>query len=291
MMQIMLLDRVLFLLVCYLLLFNSLRMKVPGFKETLLIEITIILRCIKPHLTDDSVPILQKRVYYCLLCVCRYHGFYLVNNILSDVYTMLLDSVLTINVTSKKYRLRCYDYLAQSLNADNADHLTFIVNSIPEVILSMKDPSKKVRAVCSHVIVQYAELMNQSSCTFTLPDGSQGTASLNQFIQILTGCLAGQNSHMQAAALLSLTIVLNHFKNLTDLRDIQLNILHVTYSLIREDNRETSKACVKFIRSCCRTLSDEDLHSELQTILQAVMIDIGNNKNRLRSRVSLFCVA
>lgn len=253
----------------------------------LFLEIAIILRCIKPHLTDDSIPILQKRVYYCLLSVCRYHAPFLIQTMLGDLQTMFLDSVLTINVISKKYRLRCFDYLSRSLDPSNSDHISFIIQSLPEAILCTKDPSKKVRAVCYHVIVHYAQLMNQASCSFTLPDGSQATASLSQFIQILTSCLAGQNPHMQAAALLSLSVVLNHFKSEMDLRLIQLNILHITYSLIREDNRETSKACIKYIRSCTRFLSDEDLALELPNMIQAIFIDIGSNKNRMRARVGI----
>ena len=198
---------------------------------------------------------------------------------------MLLDSVLTINVISKKCRLRCYDYLSRSLDPSNSDHITFIINSLPEVILCSKDPSKKVRSVCYHVIVQYAQLMNQASCSFLLPDGSSATASLSQYIEILTGCLAGQNPHMQAAALLSLSVVLNRFKNEMDLRLIQINILHIAYSLIREENREISKACVKYIRSCIRALGEEDLTAELPDIIQALFIDVGANKNRLRARV------
>lgn len=249
------------------------------------VEIAIILRCLKPHLTNDSVPILQKRVYYCLLCVCRYHAYFLINNMLHDIHVMLLDSVLTINVISKKYRLRCYDYLSRSLDASNSDHITFIINSLPEVILCTKDPSKKVRGVCYHVIVQYARLMHTASCTFTLPDGSQANASLSQYIEILTGCLAGQNPHMQAAALLSLSVVLNRFKNEVDLRHIQISILHIAYALIREENREIAKACVKYIRSCVRALGEEDLTTELPDIIQALFIDIGTNKNRMRARV------
>ena len=250
------------------------------------LEIAIILRCIKPHLSNDEVPILQKRVYFCLLCLCRYHAYYLLQTLLTDLQTVLTDSILTMNVISKKYRLRCYDYLSLALDASNSLHISFLIQSLPEVILCSKDPSRKVRAVCSHVLIQYAEIMKASSTSYTLPDGSQAVASLSQFIEILTGIIAAQNPHMQAAALVSLAVIFSHFKT-EDLRLIELNILHITYSLIHEDNREIATACLKYIRICCRLLNDEDLSAELPSIIQAVLVDIQSNKNRCRAKVYL----
>ena len=67
-----------------------------------LLELMIILRCLRPHLNDDHVPILQKRVYFCLLCICKYHASLLVSNMLEDMHTMLMETILTISVVSKK---------------------------------------------------------------------------------------------------------------------------------------------------------------------------------------------
>ena len=63
-------------------------------------------------------------------------------------------------------------------------------------------------------------------------------------------------------------------------------MLQLVYSLIKENNRELVKACLKYIQKCVRVLGDDDLVAEKARILQAVMVDCSGNKNRYRARVS-----
>ena len=246
-------------------------------------EVAIIMRCIRPHLGDDKAPILQKRVYFCLLCVCKYHADFLISHFLSDLSSLFVETILSLNVVSKKYRLRCLDCLAGHLNPQNPDHIQFLLTTLSEVVMSMKDPSKKVRAVSRSVLLAYAEFMENSGIPFSMPDQSQATASLASFVGILVSFLAAESPHMQAAALLSIASVLSHYPR-GDLREIQVNVLHICYAMIG-DSRETAKACLKFLKTCAKSLSDSDLATELPAIIQCVLTDLGKNKNRFRNRV------
>ena len=250
-------------------------------------EIVIIMRCIRPHLGDETAPILQKRVYFCLLCVCKYHADFLISNYLNDLSSLFVETILSLNVVSKKYRLRCLDFLANHLNPQNPDHIQFILTTLSEVVMNMKDPSKKVRAVSRSVLLAYAEFMENSGIPFSMPDQSQSTASLPSFLGILVSFLAAQNPHMQAAALLSIASVLAHYPR-GDLRNIQVNVLHICYAMVG-DSRETAKACLKFLKTSAKSLSDDDLATELPAVIQCALTDVGKNKNRFRNRVC--CIA
>lgn len=68
------------------------------------VEVSIILRCIRPHLSDETVPVLQKRVYFCLLRICHYHAPFIVTTMLAGFSSLLMKSILTLNIVSKRYR-------------------------------------------------------------------------------------------------------------------------------------------------------------------------------------------
>lgn len=251
------------------------------------VEVSIILRCIRPHLSDETVPVLQKRVYFCLLRICHYHAPFIVSTMLAEFSSLLMESILTLNIVSKRYRLKCLFFVCKALSAQNPEHIQFCMSLLPEVILCLKDASKKVRAICYDLIVLFAELMRNSSVAYELPDHTQAQASLQQFLVTLTACLVSENPHMQAAALMSISCVVNHFRGEEALRDVELRVLQLVYSLIKENNRELVKACLKYIQKCVRVLGDDDLAAEKANMVQAVMVDCGGNKNRYRARVAV----
>ena len=250
-----------------------------------LLELMIILRCLRPHLNDDHVPILQKRVYFCLLCICKYHASLLVSNMLEDMHTMLMETILTISVVSKKYRLKCLLYLCRQFDATNPSHIQFIVSVLPEVVLCIKDPSKKIRAICLAIVTRFSDIMSQSSLLYKREDGSDGQASLSDFIGYLTTCLAAHSTHMQASGILALAAVLRRHKTNPATQEVVLNVLHCVYELLRTGNKELVKSGLRYVRTSCRLLEEDMLRSELDMIMTVVMATSSDNKNKFRTTV------
>ena len=245
----------------------------------------IILRTLGPMLDREDVPILQKRAYFCLLGLCRDHPDFVISDYLADFCQLFEESILSLSIGSKKYRLRCLWYLANHLDPRNPDHIQFIMLSLAEVVLSLKDPSKKVRAIGQEVLLNYAKIMENSGIPFSLPDGSQKTASLSSFVGVLVGYLAAQNSHMQAAALLSIACVVFHMRN-DDTKTVMVDVLHICYQLVGE-GRELAKACLKYFKTCVKLLSDAELNIEIPAVMKSLFVDMGDNKNRFRNRVEV----
>ena len=187
-------------------------------------------------------------MYYCLLCICKYHAPLLVTTMLDEMKSILLETILTISVVSKKYRLKCLLYLARHFDPANAAHIQFIVSVLPEVVLCVKDSSRKIRAICIAIVTRFSDIMKESTLSYQREDGSQGHASLSEFIGLLTACLASQAPHMQAAAVLSLGAVLRHHRNEPECREVLVNVLHCVYELMETGNKELVKAGLKYIR-------------------------------------------
>ena len=224
-------------------------------------------------------------MYYCLLCICKYHAPLLVTTMLDEMKSILLETILTISVVSKKYRLKCLLYLARHFDPANAAHIQFIVSVLPEVVLCVKDSSRKIRAICIAIVTRFSDIMKESTLSYQREDGSQGHASLSEFIGLLTACLASQAPHMQAAAVLSLGAVLRHHRNEPECREVLVNVLHCVYELMETGNKELVKAGLKYIRIVCRLLPEEDLVRELDPIMSHVMATGSENKNKFRLTV------
>ena len=87
------------------------------------------------------MPVLQKRVYFCLLRICHYHSAFIVDSMLNELSSLLMESILSLNVVSKRYRLKCLFYICKALSPQNPRHIQFCMSVLPEVILCLKDAS------------------------------------------------------------------------------------------------------------------------------------------------------
>lgn len=71
------------------------------------VDLSLIYRCLKPQLTQDNFPALQKRVYFCLMYLCKYHSDFLLDEEhYQDIFTLLFNTILSVSVNSKKNRLK-----------------------------------------------------------------------------------------------------------------------------------------------------------------------------------------
>ena len=201
------------------------------------------------------------------------------------MHEMLMETILSISVVSKKYRLKCLLYLSRQLDSRNASHIQFIVSVLPEVVLCIKDPSKKIRAICLAIVTRFSDIMEQSTLPYKREDGSEGHASLSDYIGYLTTCLAAHSTHMQAAGVLALAAVLRRHKADPTTQPVLLQVLHCVFELLRTGNKELVKAGLRYVRVSCRLLSDEMLGEELDTIMNSVMATSSDNKNKFRTTV------
>ena len=204
---------------------------------------------------------------------------------LSDIQSMLVESILSISVVSKKYRLKCLSYLSRSLDPGNEAHIQFILQVLPEVVLCVKDSSKKVRAICLAIVTRFSDVMAHSTVSYQRNDGSTHQASLREYLGLLTACLTAQSTHMQAAAVLSLAVVLRYHWKTNPCEDILLDVLHCVYELMKMGNRELVKAGLRYIRIACRLLNEDDLMTEIDAIMEHVMATGSENKNKFRTTI------
>merc|ERR1719183_3275757 len=90
---------------------------VPSLDET---ATSLLYRAIKPMVTVDDDPALQKRCYKVLYAVCQHHSeFALEQSRLAELLELLTGSLLTCHVSSRQMRLRCLDCLVGAFDPSN----------------------------------------------------------------------------------------------------------------------------------------------------------------------------
>ena len=249
-------------------------------------EVMEALAIIQPSLDDASVTCLQRRFYYCLVLLCRYHGAVLAQEAqLEPLTTSLLSDVLTVSALVRKYRMKCLYHLCDALSPHKQEDIALVVSSLPKFVLCIKDPSKKVRSICFDCMIRLSQVMDQSDVSITLPTGEETPCSLLEFFKILIGCMGASSPHMKSASLMCLSYVVYHHRNNRAIWPLVCSHMHVIYGVLDDKNRELIKSCFGFIRTCVKVMPQELLKEELHDVVLTMIPWANDSKNRFKLRV------
>ncbi|KAK8802079.1 hypothetical protein WA158_006474 [Blastocystis sp. Blastoise] len=249
-------------------------------------DLSIIYRCLKAQFSQDNFPALQKRIYYCFLYICKYHSSFLLNEQnYKDVFELLINTLLTVSVNSKKYRLRCMYFLFLDFPVSSSLHLSLIPHVLPEIILCTKDSNKKIRDLAYDITIYIGYIMDQKQGAIILDNGQQFAVSLSEYYKILIGCITATSPHLQSATIQVLTRIIYAYKDKEETKTNLQNIMHVVYELMKQKNREVVKSCLGFVRTCVKILTAEELQIEIQDMCNALLIWSKDTKNRFRLKV------
>lgn len=249
-------------------------------------EVMVALAIIQPSLDDASVMCLQRRFYYCLVLLCRYHGAVLAQEAqLEPLMTSLLSDILNVSALVRKYRMKCLYHLCDALSPHKQEDIALVVSSLPKFVLCIKDPSKKVRSICFDCMIRLSQVMEQSDVSITLPMGEETPCSLLEFFKILIGCMGASSPHMKSASLMCLSYVVYHHRNNRTIWPLVCSHMHVIYGVLDDKNRELIKSCFGFIRTCVKVMPQELLKEELHDVVLTMIPWANDSKNRFKLRV------
>ena len=241
---------------------------------------------VQPRLEDASVSALQRRLYYCLLLLCRYHAAVFARaGEMAGLTERLLDVEKTANAMVRKYRIKSLFFLWGALDPAEEASVALIVSTLPRLVLWIKDANEKVRAVCFQCLIRLARVMDASTAEITLPTGDTTPCSLLEFFKILIGCMAAASPRMKSASLMCLSFVTYHYRGNEAIWPLVCHHMHVVYGVLDDKNRELIKACFGFIRTCVKVMPEEMLKEELHDVVLTMLPWANDPKNRFKLRV------
>lgn len=246
-------------------------------------SVALLYRVVQPYLLNDLDAMMQKRAYTLLVAICTWHPkFTCQPQILQTLIATLCDSLLTCSIPAKKMRLRSLTHIMEAIkNTTDMNLYEFLPPLVGEIILCTKEANGKAREIAFEVLISMASLM----------DSKNKQKGLTDFLEMITGGLAGQTPHMRSATVVSLSRVIFEFGKTNDqIKTVMPMLLETILLLLHEKAREVIKSVIGFLKLSIAILSKDEFQVYLPNVITGLLQWIGTSKNRFRAKVRIIMI-
>ncbi|AGO13853.1 AaceriAGL014Cp [[Ashbya] aceris (nom. inval.)] len=217
----------------------------------------------------------QKRAYRIISNVAELEdGSEAVRSYISDIENVMIAAAKTVQTASKAARLTAIMALIKLLPFD---HHNFIVQIVPEVIVSCKDTNEKSREAAFGTLIAMGKLMNEGSGVIKLsqlpgydPATPDQPSSVAEFFKIISAGLIGESQHMVSATITAYSCLVFEFKDEVD-PQVLLEIYDTIELYLTSNSREIVKSTIGFCKVCCLSLSDEFMRPRIPSLLPKLL--------------------
>ncbi|XP_019858475.1 PREDICTED: RRP12-like protein [Amphimedon queenslandica] len=229
---------------------------------------------------DSDNSTYQKKAYKLLAallsCSSPQHSSFVSDN-LPQLQTLLLGSLSTAGIGSKKPRLRCLLSIVPHLTTDHHD---FVLAVVPEAILCTKEANDK----CRQLSYQLLSVLGRSSQQLFMLSPEE---SVKEYFNVVLAGLAG-TSHMISATIGSLARLVYEFSDLLGSGLVETLLSSVT-EFFSAKSREVVRSALIFIKVSIGILPHAELAPYVKELVEKVLSWSANDKNhfRMKSRVIL----
>ncbi|KAI9569645.1 armadillo-type protein [Boletus coccyginus] len=212
-------------------------------------------------------------------------------NVLTDTLATLqqLDSFTTgLSPAAKKDR---FVLLASLIPNIPPTSLYVIPSLIPEAVLGTKEPSEKARSAAFELIVRMGQKMSEGGLVMRqMVDGMdedvapEANASINEYMTMVAGGLAGATPHMISATVTAISRLVFEFKD-TIGAQMQTEIFTTLLVFLSSSNREIVKSTLGYVKLAIHTLPADLLRPHLSTLVPALLAWSHDHKNHFKAKV------
>ncbi|CAK7352344.1 unnamed protein product [Dovyalis caffra] len=266
----------------------------PGLNDE---EINVLYSAVKPALQDVE-GLIQKKAYKVLSIILqRYDGF--LTSRLGELLQLMIDVLPSCHFSAKRYRLDCLyclivhapkvvrpDFALSSINltvekqwsldVDSEQRRNDILTSfLTEIILALKEASKKTRNRAYDVLVQIGH-------TYGDEENGGKKENLYQFFNMVAGGLALESPHMISAAMKGVARLAYEF---SDLVSTAYKLLPSTFLLLQRKNREIIKANLGLLKVLVAKSQAEGLQMYLGSMVEGLLRWQDDTKNHFKAKV------
>ncbi|KAF9812553.1 hypothetical protein IEO21_06143 [Rhodonia placenta] len=169
--------------------------------------------------------------------------------------------------------------------------LHLLLSIIPEAVLGTKEPSEKARNVAFDLIVTMGKKMAEGGVVKrTLVDGMdqdntpEATASVEEYMTMVAGGLAGATPHMISATVTAISRLLFEFRDSIS-SQMQSDIFTTMLVFVSSANREIVKSVLGFIKLAIHTMHVDLLRPHLKDLVPALLRWSHDHKNHFKAKV------
>ncbi|EJD03307.1 NUC173-domain-containing protein [Fomitiporia mediterranea MF3/22] len=246
---------------------------------------TVFELCLSPEVLKHKDNGVQKRAYKLLSKITS------AGKIEIDAESLFakMDEVAEDTLSAaKKDRLTFLKALLPALPS-NALHV--IPAIIPEAVLGTKEPSEKARLAAFGLIVAMAYKMKEGGVVkhaklngMDEDDLTEAPASLDEYLTMLAGGLAGASPHMISASVTAISRLIFEFKD--DISQEMHNEIFLTFlEYLRSANREIVKSTFGFVKLFIHTRPLDSLLPHLDALVPVLLRWSHDHKNHFKEKV------
>ncbi|EEB06279.1 ribosome biogenesis protein Rrp12 [Schizosaccharomyces japonicus yFS275] len=220
---------------------------------------------------------LRKKAYKLLSAILKVPSREeLLNEKLSEIISIFREGANNISPATQKDRLmalRClFEISSPTLFAEMQSFL-------PEAVISTKEESEKARHAAFELLKLFMQqALNSSNYGMTAPE------RLERFVSLLCAGLAGSNSHMISATIVSITYVVAENKSIIR-QEFLLEFLKTIDLLTTSRNAEVARPTVDFLKVSLSLLPADFLKSFLPKLVPSLLSWSHESKGHLRIKV------
>ncbi|KAI0910255.1 NUC173 domain-containing protein [Ustulina deusta] len=241
-------------------------------------------------IVKDDEPQLQKKAYKLIprladsdigkIALREKHG---------ELQSLLLSSAEKVSAPARRERLGAMTALIPFIPDDS---LHFIPSVLSEVVICCKENNEKARTIAYELLVTMGRRLEEAkgkqidnSKVPHMPDDSPSvSASIEEFITMVSAGLAGSTPHMISASITALTRILYEFRESVN-SEVLSDLVQTMDLFLTSNNREIVKSVLGFVKVCVISLPTEMVLPRLQSMVPNLMVWSHEHKGHFKAKV------
>ena len=194
-------------------------------------SLSLLYRALRPLVrSDEHDPKVQKHAYKVLAEICeRHNDFVTSEERLGEMSTLMVDSIVTCQVSARHMRLKCMMHIVEGFESDNHAHMAVIPNIMSEVLLCLKDSNKKTRDAAYQLLLAMSVARND----------------MTDYFRIILAALGAQTTHMRSAAVMALSRLIFEYARVDHVvQDLLPSLMQTVSVLFDDSSREVTKSVI-----------------------------------------------
>ena len=236
-------------------------------------SLSLLYRAVRPLVrTDEHDPRVQKRAYKVLAEICERHkDFVTSDERLSEMTDLMVDSIVTCQVSARHMRLKCMTHIVEGFDSDNKTHMAVIPKIMGEVLLCLKDSNAKTREAAYQLLLAMATARDD----------------MTDYFRIILAALGAQTTHMRSAAVMALSrLTFEYARDDFTVQSLLPSLMQTVAVLFDDSSREVTKSVIGFVRVSVAAMTAEQLEPLLPEVVGGIM-KYNKGRDRFRAKIKI----
>ncbi|OTA57266.1 pre-rRNA processing protein Rrp12 [Hypoxylon sp. EC38] len=241
-------------------------------------------------IVKDDDPQLQKKAYKLIPRLADSDsGKVALQERNAELQNLILSSAEKVSVPARRERLAAIAALVPFI-PDSALH--FIPSVLSEVVICCKEHNERARTSAFELLVLMGQKLadakgkpiDNSKVPHMPKDASPVSASIEEYITMVSAGLAGSTPHMISASITALTRILYEFRETIN-QEVLSDLVQTMDLFLTSNNREIVKSVLGFVKVCVISLPTELMLPRLPTMIPNLMVWAHEHKGHFRAKV------